>query len=225
MVNQHVHLMILNGTASIGVVAGDQLFFGAGRVGQLPMLEYHWTPTPIPPDAYGAIDSRSLSIGGKSSPELWSPDSLIFSVKLWGVTESYGSIKGRLTINGVGGIRDVFTMRATDTHEVLGSTKSAADGSIAISWSKYVGKVLVIMLDDLGAVWQPDAVYAAGDLVRPAVWNGWQYECVNSGTAAVEPNWWAGEGVTAVVGTATFKARQYIAAQVHGPVTPLIEIR
>ena len=225
MTTQHVHLMILNGTASIGVVAGDQLRFGSSRVGQLPMPEYHWTTTPVPADAYGAIDSRTLSINGKSSPDLWSPDSLIFAVKSWGVTESYGSIKGRLTINGTGGIRDVFAMRATDTHEVLGSTKSAADGSIAISWSKYVGKVLVIMLDDLGAVWQPDAEYAAGDLVRPAVWTGWQYECVNPGAAAAEPNWWAGEGVTAVVGTATFKARQYITAQAYGPLAPTIEVR
>ena len=189
------------------------------------MPEYHWTTTPVPADAYGAIDSRTLSINGKSSQDLWSPDSLIFAVKSWGVTESYGSIKGRLTINGTGGIRDVFAMRATDTHEVLGSTKSAADGSIAISWSKYVGKVLVIMLDDLGAVWQPDAEYAAGDLVRPAVWTGWQYECVNPGAAAAEPNWWAGEGVTAVVGTATFKARQYITAQAYGPLAPTIEVR
>ena len=225
MAIQHVHLMILNGTASIGVVAGDQLCFGSGRVGQLPMPEYHWTTTPVPPDAYGAIDSRSLSISGKSSSELWSPDSLIFAVKSWGVTERYGSIKGRLTINGIGGAREVFAMKATDTHEVLGSTKSAADGTIAISWSKYVGTVLVIMLDDLGAVWQPDSVYAVGDLVRPGVWNGWQYECVNPGSAAIEPNWWAGEGVTALVGTATFKARQYITAQSHGPLTPIIEER
>ncbi|GAB3228010.1 hypothetical protein GCM10027295_21060 [Pseudaeromonas pectinilytica] len=80
------------------------------------------------------------------------------------------------------------------------------------------------MLDDLGTEWAPDAIYQQGTVIYPRAWSGWQYECVSGGTGPTdEPIWWAGEGVTAIIGTATFKARQYIQAQAHGLIQPIVE--
>jgi hypothetical protein len=84
--------------------------------------------------------------------------------------------------------------------------------------------VLALLLDDLGAEWAPDTLYQQGTVIYPRAWNGWQYECVSGGTGPTdEPIWWVGEGVTAIIGTATFKARQYIHAQAHGLIQPIIE--
>ena len=61
-------------------------------------------------------------------------------------------------------------------------------------------------------------------MIYPRAWDGWQYECVSGGTGPIdEPDWWAGEGVTAIIGSATFRARQYIQAQVHGLIQPIVE--
>lgn len=137
-----------------------------------------------------------------------------------------GRILGTARIDGSPAQREIVVVSAlSDGAAVLATAvPSATTGAFDISWNTYTGPVLAMLLDALGEVWIPDAQFAEGAIIYPPVWNGWQYECINPGVGPTdEPTWWAGEGVTAIIGTATFKARQYIPAQVHGLIQPLIE--
>lgn len=111
-------------------------------------------------------------------------------------------------------------------YAVLTSGLPTADGYFNLSWETYLDLVLVIRLSALGTQWRADMTHGQGDIIYPPIWTGWQYECIAPGAgAAIEPAWWVGEGVTAQVGSATFAARQYIPAQVVGPIKPTVEIR
>ncbi len=137
-----------------------------------------------------------------------------------------GRIMGKVRVDGSPAQRDIVVVSAqTEGAAVLASAvPDATTGSFDISWQSYTGSVLAMLLDDLGAEWAPDTTYQQGAVVHPRTWNGWQYECVSGGTGPTdEPDWWAGEGVTAIIGSATFRARQYIPAQVHGLIQPIVE--
>lgn len=137
-----------------------------------------------------------------------------------------GRILGTVRIDGSPAQRDIVVVSAqTEGAAVLATAvPSSSTGSFDISWQTYTGPVLAMLLDDLGAEWAPGILYQPGAVIYPRAWNGWQYECVSGGEGPTdEPTWWAGEGVTAIIGTATFKARQYIPAQVHGLIQPIIE--
>ena len=137
-----------------------------------------------------------------------------------------GRIIGTVRIDGSPAQRDIVVVSAqTEGAAVLATAvPGATTGSFDISWQTYTGPVLAMLLDDLGAEWAPDTLYQQGAVIYPRAWSGWQYECVSGGEGPTdEPTWWAGDGVTAIIGTATFKARQYIPAQVHGLIQPIIE--
>jgi hypothetical protein len=137
-----------------------------------------------------------------------------------------GRILGSVRIDGNPAQREIVVVSAqTEVAAVLATaTSSLSTGAYDISWNTYTGPVLAMLLDDLGIEWAPDTIYQQGTVIYPRAWNGWQYECVSGGTGPTdEPTWWAGEGVTAIIGTATFKARQYISAQAHGPRQPIVE--
>jgi hypothetical protein len=137
-----------------------------------------------------------------------------------------GRILGTMRIDGNPAQREIVVVSAqTEVAAVLATaTSSLSTGAYDISWNTYTGPVLAMLLDDLGVEWTPDTIYQQGTVIYPRAWNGWQYECVSGGAGPMaEPTWWAGEGVTAIIGTATFKARQYISAQVHGLVQPIVE--
>lgn len=139
-----------------------------------------------------------------------------------------GRILGTVRIDGNPAQREIVVVSAqTEGAAVLATTTSSlSTGTYDISWDNYTGPVLAMLLDVLGTAWTPDAQFAEGAIIYPPVWSGWQYECINPGIGpADEPTWWAGEGVTAIIGTATFRARQYIAAQAHGLIQPIIEER
>lgn len=139
-----------------------------------------------------------------------------------------GRILGTVRIDGNPAQRDVVVVSAqTEGAAVLAAAASSAStGAYDISWNTYTGPVLAMLLDDLGAEWAPDTLYQQGTVIYPRAWSGWQYECVSGGTGPTdEPTWWGGEGVTAIIGTATFRARQYIQAQAHGPRQPIVEER
>ena len=140
----------------------------------------------------------------------------------WANTSSRYLVHGKVTIDSEPSTRDIVLLSSNT--ELLGEVTSNTDGSFIFIWTDNPAPVIVVMLDDLGAEWVPDALYQQGAVIYPRAWNGWQYECVSGGTGPTdEPTWWAGEGVTATIGTATFKARQYIPAQVHGLIQPIIE--
>jgi hypothetical protein len=137
-----------------------------------------------------------------------------------------GRILGTVRIDGNPAQREIVVVSAqTEGAAVLATgTSSLSTGAYDISWNTYTGPVLAMLLDDLGVEWEPDTFYQQGTLIYPRAWNGWQYECVSGGTGPTdEPVWWAGEGVTAIIGTAIFKARQYISAQAHGLIQPIVE--
>lgn len=137
-----------------------------------------------------------------------------------------GRILGAVCIDGNPAPREIVVVSAqTEGAAVLASAASSSStGAYDISWNTYTGPVLAMLLDDLGVEWAPDTTYQQGTVIYPRAWNGWQYECVSGGSGPTnEPTWWAGEGVTAIIGTATFKARQYISAQAHGLIQPIVE--
>lgn len=137
-----------------------------------------------------------------------------------------GRIMGTVRVDGIPAQREIVVVSAqTEVAAVLATAVPlASTGAFDVSWNNYTGPVLAMMLDDLGRAWAPDTLYQQGALIYPIVWNGWQYECVSGGTGPTdEPDWWAGEGVTAIIGSATFRARQYIPAQVHGLIQPIVE--
>jgi hypothetical protein len=139
----------------------------------------------------------------------------------WSSTSSRYLVHGQVMIDGEPSVRDIVLISSTT--ELLGNVKSD-NGSFDFIWTDNSAPVVVIMLDDLGTAWTPDTQFLEGSIIYPPVWNGWQYECINPGLGPTdEPTWWAGEGVTAIIGTATFKARQYIPAQVHGLIQPIVE--
>ena len=140
----------------------------------------------------------------------------------WANTSSRYLIHGTVTIDSEPSIRDIILISSTT--ELLGEATSTTDGIFDFIWTDNSAPVIAIMLDDLGTEWAPDILYQQGTVIYPRAWNGWQYECVSDGTGPTnEPTWWAGEGVTAIIGTATFKARQYISAQAHGLIQPIVE--
>ena len=119
-------------------------------------------------------------------------------------------------------IDKVFVGRILGTVRIDGSP--AQRDIVVVSAQTEGAAVLAMQLDDLGTEWAPGTLYQQGAVIYPRAWNGWQYECVSGGSGPTdEPTWWAGDGVTAIIGTATFKARQYIPAQVHGLIQPIIE--
>lgn len=138
-----------------------------------------------------------------------------------------GRVTGTSTVDGVAAQMEITVLSVPASltgHHVLASGYPTAAGQFNLSWSTYIDQVLVIRLDALGAPWTAGVTHAQGDILYPTTWSGWQYECIAPGVGSdIEPAWWAGEGVTAQIGAATFKARQYIPAQVVGPLTPTIE--
>ena len=137
-----------------------------------------------------------------------------------------GRIMGTVRVDGIPAQREIVVVSAqTEGAAVLATAiPLSSSGAFDVSWNNYTGPVLAMMLDDLGRAWAPDTLYQQGAVIYPRAWNGWQYECVSGGIGPTdEPTWWAGEGVTATIGTATFKARQYIPAQVHGLIQPIVE--
>lgn len=145
---------------------------------------------------------------------------------------TWSKVSGALTVRGAPAARDVLVLSVTESviaelgnitgyHIWANGISSAIDGTFSLQWTGYVGDVITIYLDEFGTQWQPNTTYAEGAIVLPSVWNGWQYECVATGTTGdTEPTWWHDEGSTSFSGTATFKARQYLPALADGPITP-----
>lgn len=143
----------------------------------------------------------------------------------------WSKVSGTLTVRTLPAQREVLVLGVEEVaipelnnaigRHIWASGLSSSDGSFLLQWSGYLGDVITLYLDDFGAQWQPNNAYAEGDIVYPSVWNGWQYECISVGTTGnSEPIWWHDEGSTSFSGTATFKARQYLASLADGPLSP-----
>ena len=111
-------------------------------------------------------------------------------------------------------------------HAVLDSTFSnATTGAYTLDTSPYEGEVLVLAMDNYGAIWQPDTAYQVGDIIRPSSFQGYVYTCTVAGSSdSTEPQWWFDVDNDQSVGNAQFKAKPYTRPLAHGPLTPEIII-
>ena len=109
-------------------------------------------------------------------------------------------------------------------HAVLASTVSSdVDGTYTLDTSPYEGAVMVIATDEYGTVWQPDTAYVVGDVIRPANFQGYVYQCTLAGTTGnTEPVWWYETDTSQTIGAAQFKAKPFSRPLVHGPIIPTI---
>lgn len=218
---QHVHALQMLSTSCVDVVGVEQIVFSGQRVGATPMPTYTWPKIDIDGDAYGTSDPTEITTQSLSAFPIQAPENIIFSVISWGVTQRYSYVSGSVIIDGEPEIRSVMAL-SVSARQIVAQAVSSLMGAFDLKWQGDTGNVICIMLDDLGKVWSPDTMYQHGSVIYPITWSGWQYECINPGIGpSDEPTWWAGEGVTATIGSATFKARQYIPAMAHGPVKPI----
>ena len=218
---QHVHALQMLSTSCVYVVGVEQIIFSGQRIGSTPMLTYSWPKIDIDDDAYGTSDPTEITTQSASVFPIQAPENIIFSVISWGVTQRYSYVSGSVIIDGEPEIRSVIAL-SVSSRQIVAQAATSGAGSFDLKWQGDTGNVICIMLDDLGHEWSPETMYQQGAVIYPPTWNGWQYECVNPGSGPLDaPAWWAGEGVTATIGAATFKARQYIPAIAHGPLKPI----
>ena len=109
-------------------------------------------------------------------------------------------------------------------HAVLDSTVSSdVDGTYTLDTSPYEGAVMVMATDEYGTVWLSDTAYVVGDVIRPANFQGYVYQCTLAGsTGNTEPVWWYETDTSQTIGTAQFKAKPFSRPLVHGPIIPTI---
>lgn len=139
------------------------------------------------------------------------------------------SIQGRIDAGApaTGVARRVMAVAMDGTRAVLADGASAADGNYLLQWEDYAGPVLVVAIDTWGNPFTANTSFAPGDIIHPSPGNetGYVYECLGAGVSdATEPAWWVDDGgsATGMVGTASFRARQYYRPLAHGPIAPLV---
>ncbi|MBV7468950.1 MULTISPECIES: hypothetical protein [Aeromonas] len=155
-------------------------------------------------------------------------DQLAFDVPDWLERTITGRVAGVVTVRNIGRAREVLVLSAEPVdgqYQVLAEVTSGGDGDFAAEWLSYQGKVLVVGLSQYGEIWQAERIYQVGEVVSPSVWNGFMYVCEQPGTAGSgEPVWPLAEEAAVFVGSAVFRARQYLPIVAHGPLQPEIEV-
>ncbi|MFQ2403625.1 hypothetical protein [Aeromonas caviae] len=155
-------------------------------------------------------------------------DQLAFDVPDWLERTITGRVAGVVTVRNIGRSREVLVLSAEPVdgqHRVLAEVTSGGDGAFAAEWLTYQGKVLVVGLSQYGETWQAERIYQVGEVVSPTEWNGFMYVCEQPGTAdSEEPVWPLAEEAAVFVGSAVFRARQYLPIVAHGPLQPEIEV-
>ncbi|MGS4930872.1 hypothetical protein ACVDHJ_04455 [Aeromonas sp. 25-281] len=175
-----------------------------------------------------AADPRALVFtvsGGYVSP---AASAVLFDVPDWLERTITGRVAGVVTVRNIGRARDVLVLSAEPVdgqYQVLAEVTSGGDGAFAAEWLTYQGKVLVVGLSQYGETWQAERIYQVGEAVSPTEWNGFMYVCDQPGTAgSEEPVWPLAEEAAVFVGSAVFRARQYLPIVAHGPLQPEIEV-
>ncbi|MDX7842543.1 hypothetical protein SJS51_02990 [Aeromonas caviae] len=155
-------------------------------------------------------------------------DQIAFDVPDWLERTITGRVAGVVTVRNIGRARDVLVLSAEPVdgqYRVLAEVTSGGDGAFAAEWLTYQGKVLVVGLSQYGEIWQAERIYQVGEAVSPTEWNGFMYVCEQPGTAgSEEPVWPLAEEAAVFVGSAVFRARQYLPIVAHGPLQPVIEV-
>ena len=176
-----------------------------------------------------AADPRALVFtvsGGYVSP---AASAVLFDVPDWLERTITGRVAGVVTVRNIGRAREVLVLSAEPVdgqYRVLAEVTSGGDGAFAAEWLTYQGKELVVGLSQYGETWQAERIYQVGEAVSPTEWNGFMYVCEQPGTAgSEEPVWPLAEEAAVFVGSAVFRARQYLPIVAHGPLQPEIEVR
>ncbi|MCO4114353.1 hypothetical protein [Aeromonas hydrophila] len=155
-------------------------------------------------------------------------DQLTFDVSDWLERTITGRVAGVVTVRDIGRAREVLVLSAETVdgqYRVLAEVTSGGDGAFAAQWPAYQGKVLVVGLSLFGESWLAERIYQVGEVVSPTEWNGFVYVCEQPGTAgSEEPVWPLAEEAAVFVGSAVFRARQYLPIVAHGPLQPVIEV-
>jgi len=155
-------------------------------------------------------------------------DQIAFDVPDWLERTITGRVAGVVTVRSIGRAREVLVLSAEPVdgqYRVLAEVTSGGDGAFAAEWLTYQGKVLVVGLSQYGETWQAERIYQVGEAVSPTEWNGFMYVCEQPGTAgSEEPVWPFAEEAAVFVGSAVFRARQYLPIVAHGPLQPEIEV-
>ena len=175
-----------------------------------------------------AADPRALVFtvsGGYVSP---AAPAVLFDVSDWLERTITGRVAGVVTVRDIGRAREVLVLSAEPVdgqYRLLAEVTSGGDGAFAAEWLTYQGKVLVVGLSKYGETWQAERIYQVGEAVSPSVWNGFMYVCEQPGTSgSEEPVWPLAEEAAVFVGSAVFRARQYLPIVAHGPLQPVIEV-
>lgn len=155
-------------------------------------------------------------------------DQLAFDVPDWLERTITGRVAGVVTVRNIGRAREVLVLSAEPVdgqYQVLAEVTSGGDGAFAAEWLTYQGKVLVVGLSLFGESWLAERIYQVGEVVSPTEWNGFVYVCEQPGTAgSEEPVWPLAAEAAVFVGSAVFRARQYLPIVAHGPLQPVIEV-
>ncbi len=175
-----------------------------------------------------AADPRALVFEASTAYVVPTAPSVLFDVSDWQERTITGRVAGVVTVRNIGRARDVLVLSAElvdGQYQVLAEVISGGDGAFAAEWLTYQGQVLVVGLSQYGEAWQAERIYQVGEAVSPTEWNGFMYVCEQPGTAGnEEPVWPLAEEAAVFVGSAVFRARQYLPIVAHGPLQPEIEV-
>lgn len=127
-------------------------------------------------------------------------------------------VAGTVTIDEAPKARSVIVI-SDDTgtgRKVLAEEVSGSDGLFDIAYTGWTGPVIVLAVDNYGAEFQTETALNSGDIVHPAVPNGYVYEVTASGTTGTtEPQWPSSGSVQS--GSVTFNTLPYYRPVASGP--------
>lgn len=124
------------------------------------------------------------------------------------------AVKGKTSVGGSGKKRNIAVFVAA----TLGSSikkESDSFGNYVIDLGDIYDPVIVTHYDDYGFPFIAGGTYAIGDLIHPAVANGYVYECTTPGiSASIEPQTWPTSGAL-ITGAAIFTPRPVYKPESH----------
>ncbi len=103
---------------------------------------------------------------------------------------------------------------------IAGASESSEKGAEPVSINVHSNAlVYALSMDEWGVLFQGGLAVKVGDLIRPSVFNGYNYRITQAGTLPVnEPNWWRTDvREPQMIGTARAEAVRYYQPLAHGP--------
>lgn len=126
-------------------------------------------------------------------------------------------IAGSVSIDGVPAQRDIIIIKIDPSgREVIAEGASESDGTFDISYLGWSGPVIALSIDKYGDQFEVAVPLNVGDVVHPAVANGYVYYVTLAGTTGdEEPVWLIDSAV--VSGSVTFSPQPFYRPIASGP--------